>query len=132
VSRRPLLLLPTVLAAIALPVSPALAGEDDDGESASARLHVSQGCVSGNRAKAAVTGDDIDTVAFYLDGERVKTRTRPAATGRYVLAMRCARLSVGAHRGRAVVTFEEGSSPARRTLPFQITRARRGSPRFTG
>ena len=46
--------------------------------------------------------------------------------------MKCRHLSVGAHRARAVVTFEEGSSPARQTLRFQITRARKVSPRFTG
>jgi hypothetical protein len=131
VFRRPMLFLPAVLAAIALPVAPALAGEDDD-DSGSAALHASQGCVSGDRAKAAVTGDDIDTVAFFVDGKLEKTVTRPAVTGRFVFAMRCSRLSVGAHRARAVVTFEEGSSPARQTLRFQITRSRQGSPRFTG
>jgi hypothetical protein len=130
VSRRPLLLLPAVLAAIALPSAPALAGEDDDSDSAA--LHASQGCVSGNRAKATVTGDNIDTVAFYVDGKLVKTVTQPASTGRFVFSMRCARLSVGAHRARAVLTFEEGSSPASQTLRFQITRSRQGSPQFTG
>ena len=47
-SRRPMFLLPVVLAAIALPASPALAGEgDDDDGAASARLSAAQGCVSG-------------------------------------------------------------------------------------
>ena len=50
--RRPLLLLPAVLAAIALPVAPALAGEDDD-DSGSASLRATQGCVSGDHARAA-------------------------------------------------------------------------------
>ena len=129
-SRRPLFLLPAVLAAMALPVAPALAGEDDDSDSAT--LRASQGCISGDRAKATVTGDDIDSVAFYVDGKLVKTANRPAATGRFVFSMRCARLSVGAHRARAVVTFEEGSSPARETLRFQIARSSQASPRFTG
>jgi hypothetical protein len=130
-SRRPLLLLPAVLAAIALPVAPALAGEDDD-DSPSATLHASQGCVSGDRANASVTGDDIDTVAYFLDGNHVKTVTQPNAQGRFSISMACAHLRVGAHRARAVVTFEAGSSPARQTLRFQITRSRQGSPRFAG
>jgi hypothetical protein len=129
--RRPLLLLPVVLTAIALPAAPALAGEDDD-SSAPATLHATQGCVSGDRARAAVTGDNIDTVAFFLDGERVKTVTHANAEGRYAISMNCSRLRVGAHRARAVVTFTEGSSPSQQTLRFQITRSRQGTPRFAG
>jgi hypothetical protein len=119
------LLLTAAFAAFALPAAPALAGEDDD----SATLHESQSCVSAKRAKAAVTGDGIEAVAFYVDGKLIKTVTRPTAGGAFVLKMRCARLSVGAHRARAVVTFEEGSS---QTLRFQITRSRQGRPQFTG
>ena len=129
-SRRPLFLLPAVLAAIALPVAPALAGEEDD--STSATLHAAQGCVSGDRAKADVTGDNIDSVAFFLDGNHVKTVTRANSAGRFAISMNCAHLRVGAHRARAVVTFAEGSSPASQTLRFQITRSRQGTARFAG
>jgi hypothetical protein len=135
-SRRLLLLLPALLAAIALPVSPALAGEGDegsgDGNAASATLHATQGCVSGEHAKAKVTGTLIDSVAYYLDGEHIKTLDRPNSGAGYRLTMRCRHLSLGAHRARAVVRFEEGASAARRTLRFQVTRARQGAPRFTG
>ena len=127
VSRRPLLLLPAVLAAIALPVSPAFAGEDDDADSAT--LRASQGCVTGDRSKATVTGDNIDTVAFFVDGKLAKTATRPAVTGRFVFSMKCSRLSVGAHRARAVASFEGGES---QTMRFQIARSAQASPRFTG
>jgi len=126
VFRRPMLFLPAVLAAIALPVAPALAGEDDG--SGPVRLHESQGCVSGDRAKATVTGDNIDSVKFFVDGKLVKTVTEATNRGTYVFSMRCARLSVGAHRARAVVR-ESGSN---QTLRFQITRARQASPQFTG
>jgi hypothetical protein len=88
--------------------------------------------VSGDRAKATVTGSNIDTVAFYVGGKHVKTVTRPAAGGGYVLSMSCAHLGVGAHRARAAVTFQSGASPTRTTLHFQITRARQTSPQFTG
>ena len=128
---RHLLLLPAMLASLALPVAPALAGEDDD--SGSATLHASShGCVTGHRAKAWVTGDNVENVAFYIDGKRVKVDYVENAAGRYPFSMGCARLRVGAHLARAVVTFAEGSSPASKTLHFQITRARQVSARFTG
>jgi hypothetical protein len=126
VFRRPMLFLPAVLTALALPVAPALAGEDDG--SGPVRLHASQGCVSGDRAKATVSGDDIDSVKFFVDGKLVKTVTEATSRGTFVFSMRCARLSVGAHRARAVVS-ESGSN---QTLRFQITRARQASPQFTG
>jgi hypothetical protein len=91
-------------------------------------LHESQGCVSGDRAKATVTGDNIDSVKFFVDSKLVKTVTEATSRGTYVFSMRCARLSVGAHRARAVVS-ESGSN---QTLRFQITRARQTSPQFTG
>jgi hypothetical protein len=121
-----------MLGALALPVAPALAGEEPDTSGGSAALHASQGCLSGHRAKAWVTGGNIDHVAFYVDGKLVKTVARPTAGGRFGFSMRCARLRVGAHRARAVVTFQEGSSPAHQVLRFQITRSRQTSPRFTG
>ena len=127
-SLRSLLLLPAVIGAIALPAGPALAGEDGD-NSGSAKLHASTGACVSNQAKAWVTGDSIAKVAFFVDGNRVKTVTQPSASGRYQLSMRCSRLSVGAHRARAVVSFEGGS---RKTLRFLITRSSRTSPRFTG
>jgi hypothetical protein len=128
--RRPVLLLPAVLAALALPVAPALAGEDDD--SATAQLRVPHGCVSGDRAKIVVTGDEIDSVGLYVDGDHIRTLTRPDADGRYTFSMKCSRLSVGAHTARAIAWFTEGSSPASQSLRFQLSRARQGSPRFAG
>jgi hypothetical protein len=125
--RRPLLLLPVLLGAIALPAGPALAGENDD-DSGSARITVAQGCVNGERARVVVRGDDIDSVAIFVDGERVARRTEPSAGGGWAFSMSCSRLSYGAHRASAVVS----SGGERRALRFQITRARQVSPRFTG
>lgn len=118
--------MPVLIAGFALPVSSALAGEDDDD---SAKLLQPRDCVSDSRAKVTVTGDSIDTVVFNVDGHRVKTVTRPTSHGTFVLGMRCHRLSVGAHRGRAVMTDTSGD---RTTLRFTITRAAQSSPRFTG
>ena len=164
-SRRLLLLLPAVLAAIALPVAPALAGgpdpdavgeppavvagEDDPVDPAPApapapepalapvvrvgiaTLHA-KGCVARARTTAMVTGELIDSVAYYVDGKLVKTVDEPDSSGRYAFAMRCAHLRAGAHRAKAVVSFEQGTTPAGTTLRFQITRASRSTPRFAG
>jgi hypothetical protein len=152
--QRSLLLLTAALAAMAMAVTPALAGEDPgDGSSppavtppapatpapapppattGSARLRTSQGCVAGNHAKAVVSGTSIKSVAFFVDGRRVKRVTAPDAGGRFTLTMNCAHLRVGAHRGKATVAFQAGVSPTRRTLRFQITRARQSRPQFTG
>jgi hypothetical protein len=127
--RRSLFVLPAVLAATALPVTPALAGEDDGGDSDSAKLHASSSCVLGKPAKAVVSGDGIVSVAFYVNGKLVKRDSSADSSGRYAVAMRCARLHVGANRGSAVVTSAEGS---RQVLRFQITRLSQASPRFTG
>jgi len=138
-SRRTLLLLPAVIAAVALPPSAAMAGEDDpvtpptpapgpELVSGSASLHASD-CVARARTRVTVTGELIDSVAFFVDGERVKTVTTPDAEGRFKLTMACSHLDVGAHRGKAVVAFEQGAGE---TLRFQITRTRRQAPRFAG
>ena len=125
-SRRRLLLMPVLIAALVLPVAPALAG-DSDGDSVT--LHEVRNCISSSRAKVIVTGGKIESVVFYVDGRRVKTVGRPTVDETYVLGMRCRWLSVGAHRARAVVTDTSGD---RSTLRFTITRAAPSSPHFTG
>jgi hypothetical protein len=125
VLRRPLVLLPVLLAGLALQVAPALAGEDDGGSPA---LHQVRDCLTHNRAKMTVTGDDIDSVAFYVGGKLRKTVNEPTSNGTYVFAMRCRQLSVGAHKARAVVSASDDTT----TLRFTITRAAQASPRFTG
>jgi hypothetical protein len=146
VLRRSVLLLPAVLTALALPVAPALAGEDDGStppptppsapapvlNAGTAKLQSTHGCVSGKRAKAAVTGTSIAKVSFYVDGKRIKTVKTATGGGRYLFSMNCSHLSVGANTARAAVTFQAGTTPARVSLRFQITRSRQTSPRFTG
>jgi len=139
-SRRSLLLLPTLVAALALPVAPALAGEDGDGTPPAptnpptgpvpnaATLHASTSCVSGHRVKATVAGTNVAKVVFFVDGKHVTTVAQPRGSG-YSLSMSCTHLRVGANRARAVVTFTQGSH---QTLGFQVTRRRQASPRFTG
>jgi hypothetical protein len=149
--RRVLLLLTMALAALTLAVTPALAGEDPDPTPAaqpaptptpsptvpvaltgSAHLRSSQGCMDGNRTQASVSGSQIESVAFFVDGKKVKTLTTPNAGASYKLSMGCAHLSFGTHRARAAVTFKTGVSPQHRTLVFQITRVQQVRPQFTG
>ena len=128
--RRPLLLVPALIAGLALPVAPALAGEDDDdGGSGSGTLDQVRNCVNHSRAKVTVSGDEVDRVVFYVDGRRVKAVGEPTVNGTFVMAMRCRRLSPGAHRGRAVVTDTAGDNS---TLRFTLARTAQAAPRFTG
>jgi hypothetical protein len=156
--RRALLLMTMALAALALTVTPAFAGEDPDPPASppaaqptptqpsptptqptpvavvhgSAKLRTSQGCMAENRTKASVSGKAIESVAFFVDGRKVKTVSTPDASGRYTLSMSCRQLGFGTHRARATVAFESGVSPTHRTMIFQITRARQVSPQFAG
>ena len=150
---RALLLLTMSLAALALAVTPAFAGEEPDPTDAppaapapapapapepsvpvvhgSAKLRTSQ-CTVANRAKASVSGTSIASVAFFVDGKKVKTVSSPDSSGDFAFTMSCSNLSVGTHRAKATVTFESGASPAHRTMLFQITRARAAIPQFAG
>jgi hypothetical protein len=126
VFRRQLLLVPALIAGLALPVAPALAGEDD-GESGT--LDQVRNCVNHSRAKVTVSGDEVDAVVFYVDGRRVKAVDEATVNGTYVMSMRCRFLTPGAHRGRAVVTDTAGDNS---TLRFTIARRAQTAPRFTG
>ena len=150
---RALLLLTMALAVMALAVTPAFAGEEPDPTDAppaapapapapapepsvpvvhgSAKLRTSQ-CTVANRAKASVSGTSIASVAFFVDGKKVKTVSSPDSSGDFAFTMSCSNLSVGTHRAKATVTFESGASPAHRTMLFQITRARAAIPQFAG
>ena len=125
--RRPLLLAPVLIAGLALPITPALAGEDEG--SGSGTLEQVRNCVNHSRAKVRVSGDEVDTVVFFVDGRRVKAVDEPTVNDTFVMSMRCRRLTPGAHRGRAVVTDTEGDNS---TLRFTIARTAQTSPRFTG
>src|SRR4051794_8231998 len=96
VFRRPMLLLPAAIAALALPVASASAGENPDGDSGpgTATLHSAQGCVHGDHATARVTGNNIDSVAYFVDGNLVTTVSHPGGDGGFRMSMRCSRLSV--------------------------------------
>jgi len=152
--RRALLFMTIALAVPALAVAPAFAGEDPPPQpvpipvpvpvptpvptpvpvpstpvaTPTATLHVSRGCAVSDRAKASVTGTSIASVSFFVDGRRLATRLT-SDNGAFSFSMSCSRLSFGAHRARAVATFERG---AHKTLAFRIVRPRPVRPQFTG
>jgi hypothetical protein len=135
---RSLLVPLAVIAAIAMPVAPAFGGEEEGedggggGGGGAPSAHASRGCVNADpddHVKVAVTGNDIVRVAFYVDGDLVKTDRSASPGGRYVLKMRCAQLSIGATGGRAVATLEGGE---RQTVRFQIIRSAQDTAQFTG
>jgi hypothetical protein len=131
VSRRLLTLLTATLV-LGLSAAPALAGEDGDGDG-TADLHApSHGCTSGHRIAAVVSGDNIDHVAFFVNGDLVRTDRVAGSEGNFRFSMSCSRLHSGANRARAVATFTEDSSPASMTLHFTFTRLAQASARFTG
>jgi hypothetical protein len=151
--RRALLLMTMALAALALAVTPAFAGEDPDDPAASppatqptptqpapappvphgsAKLRTSQGCLAENRAQASVSGRQIESVEFFVDGRKARTVFAPDESGRFTFTMSCSRLGFGTHRARAAVAFKRGVSPTSRTLVFQITRSRPVRPQFAG
>jgi hypothetical protein len=151
--RRALLLMTMALAVLALAVTPAFAGEDPEDPSASppatqptptqptpappvvhgsAKLRTSQGCLAENRAQASVSGRQIESVAFFVDGRKARTVFAPDESGRFTFTMSCSHLGFGTHRARAAVAFKRGVSPTSRTLVFQITRSRPVRPQFAG
>jgi hypothetical protein len=146
--RRALLLMTMALAALALAATPAFAGEDPDDPAASppatqpapappvlhgsAKLRTSQGCLAENRAQASVSGRQIESVEFFVDGRKARTVFAPDESGRFTFTMSCSRLGFGTHRARAAVAFKRGVSPTSRTLVFQITRSRPVRPQFAG
>jgi hypothetical protein len=148
--RRALLPLTMALAALSLAGAPAFAGEDPDpappsppaaqpaptptqtpSQNASADLRT-RGCLSHDRARFTVSGDLIDSVAFYVDGKRVATDTSANSSGDYTYSMSCSRLSYGTHSARAAVAFQQGVTPTNRTLRFRITRTQVVRPQFAG
>jgi hypothetical protein len=156
---RALLVSTTLIAALAIPATPALAGGDDPDAPApappptaqpgpvaapapapetpaspsvaSARLRATGTCAHG-RAGASVRGTEIASVTFSVDGRRVRTVTAPDDHGRFAFSMSCTAMRTGIHRGRALVTFRPGATAAHRSIAFRFARLPRVRPQFTG
>ena len=114
------------------PPNPPGGGVLPEGElSGRAQLLGPSGCVR-QAFTARVTGREIVSVTFKVDGKVVKRIT--GEKGVYKVKIRPARLGFGRHRVVARVRFTTESGTATRRLPLTFRRCARGAvqPRFTG
>jgi hypothetical protein len=115
---------PVTVAAIAvLPVK---------AESGAATPSGPAGCVA-RTTQVFVTGRQIVTATFYVDGHKVKTVTTPDSHGRYGIKLNAHKMRYGAHRVKVVVVFTPVSETRSVTLHMAVIRCRPlPVPKFTG
>jgi hypothetical protein len=96
-----------------------------------AALHGPSGCVEAKSVKVYVTGSDIKSVSYSLDGRHLGTATKRDPSGRYVLTINTAKLSLREHHLVAVVTYDGGKKT--KTLRSDLVRCQPPRlPLFTG
>ena len=100
----------------------------------SARLRGPSGCPTARSVRATVSGRQIQSVTFFLDGHRIRTVTKPDTHGRWLVTMYPRRLSYGQHRVRARIQFTAASATPVRNLRLTFARCRPPviRPKFTG
>ena len=100
----------------------------------SARLRGPSGCPTARSVRATVSGRQIQSVSFFLDGHRIRTVTKPDTHGRWLVTMYPRRLSYGQHRVRARIQFTAASATPVRNLRLTFARCRPPviRPKFTG
>jgi uncharacterized repeat protein (TIGR01451 family) len=96
-----------------------------------ASAHGPSECVVSN-ARVYVTGRQIKSVTFYLDGPKVKIVKRPDKKGRYLININAGKLRSGVHRVRIVVVFVPSSKTKSKTMYVLVDRCRPPRPLFTG
>ncbi|HEX5223908.1 MAG TPA: hypothetical protein VFW29_02145, partial [Solirubrobacteraceae bacterium] len=88
-------------------------------------------CVS-RSTQVYITGHQIATATFYVDGRRMKTVAKADRRGRYGIKLNGRKLRYGAHRIKVVVVFTATSETRPVTLHMAVVRCRPAVPRFTG
>ena len=98
-----------------------------------ARLQSPTGCRS-SAFKARVSGREIRSVTFTVDGKRIARLSKANANGAYVLAIRPSAHRYGTHRIAARVQFTKASRTKATTLRRTFLRCARPAarPQFTG
>jgi hypothetical protein len=95
-----------------------------------ASLHRPAGCVEAKTVKLYVTGSNIKSVSYSLDGKHLGTATKRDSSGRYTVTVKTGALSLRIHHLVAVVTFRSGKT---RTLDATVERCQPPKlPMFTG
>jgi hypothetical protein len=96
----------------------------------SSTLHRPAGCVATATVKVYVTGSNIKSVSYSLDGKHLAKATVKDSSGRYVVNVKTASLSSRQHKLVAVVTYRSGKT---RSLHATIARCQAPKlPLFTG
>lgn len=105
----------------------------DDAESGRSKMTGSSGCVD-TTARATVSGRQIETVTFYLDGKKVKRTVAKSSQRKFTFAAPMANLKTGVHRIKARVTFTRASATKPRTHRIAFQRCAKASvkPTFAG
>lgn len=91
------------------------------------------GC-EGNPFTVVVSGRQIQSVTFAMDGKVVRRLTRPNSASRYSLSVNPRKLRLGIHRVLARTIFRVQSATKAKTLRVTFSRCARraASPAFTG
>jgi len=89
--------------------------------SGTAKLRGPNGCLKLGNARSFVTGKQIKSVRFELDGKTVKTVTKPDGLGRWLFSVAKSSLKTGSHRVVAVVTFKAASKTKSRRLQLRFS-----------
>jgi hypothetical protein len=76
----------------------------------SSALHRPSGCVEAASVKIYVTGANIKSVSYSLDGKHLGTATKRDSSGRYVVTVATGKLSSRQHKLVAVVTYRNGKT----------------------
>jgi hypothetical protein len=99
-----------------------------------AKLRGPTGCPSSSKAtRAVVTGRQIRSVAFYVDGRRIRRVTSSQSRQRWSITLRPGKMAYGTHRVRARVVFNRASGTQPKVLALAFNRCRpRKTPTFTG
>jgi hypothetical protein len=89
------------------------------------------GCVK-TTSTAKVTGRNIRSVAFSLDGRKLGTAKASKSGTLASTKVKTARLKAGAHKLTAKVSFADGTKAKTLTARFTRCSSTKVSPRFTG
>lgn len=96
-----------------------------------AKISGLSGCVKTTRT-ATVSGRNLRSVAFKVDGKTVRTAKATRNGARATAAIKVAGLKRGTHKVTARVTFSDGTKARTLTLRFATCAPATVSPRFTG
>jgi len=90
-------------------------------KSGTAKLRGPNGCLDKSVARSYITGRQIKSVKFTLDGKTVKTLTKPDKQGRWLISVAKKNLKKGSHLVVATVTFTAASKTKTRKLQLRFS-----------